>query len=69
MIGFVNNCVNTPARAAGHEGRRRLLDEALAGWSERDRTELARLNRRFSDSMLTLMESVGPGPDQVGPAP
>jgi len=51
-----------------NQGRRRLLDEALAGWSERDRTELARLTRRFSDSMLRLMESVDPAPGEAGPA-
>jgi DNA-binding MarR family transcriptional regulator len=48
---------------AGHDvveainrGRRRLLAEAFAGWDERDRAELARLTRRFSDSMFALVE-------------
>jgi len=51
-----------------NQGRRRLLDEALAGWSDRDRAELARLTRRFSDSMLTLIESLDPAPGEAGPA-
>lgn len=49
---------------AGHEvvaainrGRRRILDEAFAGWSERDRTELARLTRRFNDSIATMIDT------------
>jgi DNA-binding MarR family transcriptional regulator len=51
-----------------NQGRRRLLDEALAGWSGRDRAELARLTRRFSDSMLTLIESLDPASGEAGPA-
>ncbi len=50
-----------------NQGRRRLLDEALAGWSDRDRAELARLTRRFSDSMLTLMDEMAPTPDETNP--
>jgi DNA-binding MarR family transcriptional regulator len=43
-----------------NQGRRRLLEEAFAGWSERDQAELARLarlTRRFSDSMFALIEA------------
>jgi DNA-binding MarR family transcriptional regulator len=32
--------------------RRRLLSEALTGWSEADRTSLAVLNRRFADALI-----------------
>jgi DNA-binding MarR family transcriptional regulator len=39
------------------QGRRRLLEEAFAGWSERDQAELARLTRRFSDAMFALIEA------------
>ncbi|HEY1641977.1 MAG TPA: MarR family winged helix-turn-helix transcriptional regulator [Streptosporangiaceae bacterium] len=39
------------------QGRRRLLEEAFAGWSEQDRATLARLTRRFSDSMLALTDT------------
>ena len=42
--------------AAINRGRRRLLEEAFAGWSEHDRAQLARLTRRFSDSMFALVE-------------
>ncbi len=31
--------------------RRRLLSQALAGWSEADRAALARLVRRFADTL------------------
>jgi DNA-binding MarR family transcriptional regulator len=40
-----------------NEGRRRLLDDALEGWSEHDRATLARLTRRFSDRMAELVEA------------
>jgi hypothetical protein len=40
-----------------NEGRRRLLEEAFSGWSERDQAELARLTRRFSDAMFALVEA------------
>jgi DNA-binding MarR family transcriptional regulator len=43
-----------------NQGRRRLLEEALAGWSERDQAELARLTRRFSDAMFALVETFDP---------
>jgi DNA-binding MarR family transcriptional regulator len=42
-----------------NQGRRRLLEEAFAGWSERDRSALARLTRRFADSMFALIEATG----------
>jgi hypothetical protein len=49
-------------------GRRRLLGEALAGWSPQDRATLTRLTRRSSDRMLALMESVDlPGPQAGEP--
>lgn len=41
---------------AVNQGRRRLLDEALAGWSDADKAALARLTRRFSDAMTALVE-------------
>jgi hypothetical protein len=40
-----------------NEGRRRLLEEAFAGWSEQDRATLARLTRRFSDDVFALVEA------------
>ena len=40
-----------------NQGRRRLLEEAFAGWSERDQADLARLTRRFSDEMFALIEA------------
>ncbi|HEY7431354.1 MAG TPA: MarR family winged helix-turn-helix transcriptional regulator [Streptosporangiaceae bacterium] len=45
--------------AAINAGRRRILDEALAGWSEHDRAALARLTRRFSDAIFALVEALG----------
>jgi len=51
------------ATAEGHRvveavnaGRRRVLDEAFAGWSERDKADLARLTGRFADRIFTLVE-------------
>lgn len=41
-----------------NQGRRRLLDEAFAAWSARDRAEFARLSRRFADRMSTLVQSL-----------
>jgi DNA-binding MarR family transcriptional regulator len=38
-------------------GRRRLLEEAFVGWSERDQAQLAQLTRRFSDAMFALVEA------------
>lgn len=40
-----------------NQGRRRLLEEALAGWSESDRLTLARLTRRFSERVSELIEA------------
>lgn len=39
-----------------NEGRRRILREAFAGWSDQDRTELARLTGRFADAIQTLID-------------
>jgi DNA-binding MarR family transcriptional regulator len=39
-----------------NQGRRRLLEEAFAGWSEHDQAEFARLTRRLSDAMFALIE-------------
>ncbi|MFD0689477.1 MarR family winged helix-turn-helix transcriptional regulator [Actinomadura fibrosa] len=50
-----------------NQGRRRLLEEAFAGWSDHDRTELARLTRRFTDSMVALMERQQPTPPDTTP--
>jgi DNA-binding MarR family transcriptional regulator len=50
--------------AAISQGRRRLLEEAFAGWSEQDRVTLARLTQRFSDSMFALIDAM----DDAGPA-
>lgn len=46
-----------------NQGRRRLLEEAFAGWTERDRAELARLTRRLSDAMFGLIEQHDRGPN------
>jgi DNA-binding MarR family transcriptional regulator len=40
-----------------NQGRRRVLDEVFADWSERDRVELARLTGRFADAMFTLVDA------------
>jgi DNA-binding MarR family transcriptional regulator len=42
---------------AFNEGRRKLLADAFAGWSDHDRAELARLTRRLTDAMATLIEA------------
>jgi DNA-binding MarR family transcriptional regulator len=47
--------------AAINQGRRRLLEEAFAGWSEQDRIALARLTQRFSDSVFALIDGLGDG--------
>jgi DNA-binding MarR family transcriptional regulator len=41
-----------------NQGRRRILDEAFSDWSERDRAALARLTRRFADSIVTLIDAM-----------
>jgi DNA-binding MarR family transcriptional regulator len=43
---------------AVNAGRRRILDEVFAGWTEGDRSDLARLTGRFADGVLDLI-SVG----------
>jgi DNA-binding MarR family transcriptional regulator len=40
-----------------NRGRRRLLDDVFADWSERDQATFARLSRRFADGMFALVES------------
>ncbi|MFD1544905.1 MarR family winged helix-turn-helix transcriptional regulator [Nonomuraea guangzhouensis] len=45
-----------------NQGRRRILQEVFADWSEHDQTELARLTRRFSDAMATLVDAQDPAP-------
>ena len=53
-----------------NQGRRRLLEQAFAGWSDSDRATLARLTRRFSDRVFALTQALDPVPDQDGdPAP
>ena len=39
------------------QARRRLLSKALAQWSEKDRTALATLNRRFADALIELAKA------------
>lgn len=41
---------------AVNQGRRRLLDEVFADWSEADRAAYARLSRRFADGVSTLVD-------------
>jgi DNA-binding MarR family transcriptional regulator len=41
--------------AAINDGRRRLLHDAFAGWSDRDRAQFARLSRRFADAIFALI--------------
>jgi len=43
-----------------NQGRRRLLEEAFAGWSEPDRVALARLTQRFNDSVFALIDAMDP---------
>jgi DNA-binding MarR family transcriptional regulator len=43
--------------AAINEGRRTLLDEAFAGWSERDRAQFAQLSRRFGAAIRMLTDA------------
>jgi DNA-binding MarR family transcriptional regulator len=44
--------------AAINRGRRRVLEEAFADWSDRDRATLARLTRRFSDNVQALIDAL-----------
>lgn len=43
--------------AAINHGRRRVLDEAFAGWDDHDRAELARLTARFADAIFKLTQA------------
>ncbi len=43
-----------------NQGRRRILAEVFAGWSEHDQAELARLTLRFADGILALVDSLPP---------
>jgi len=45
--------------AAINDGRRRLLDDAFAGWSDRDRAQFARLSRRFAAAISALIGTEG----------
>jgi DNA-binding MarR family transcriptional regulator len=49
-----------------NQGRRRLLEQAFAGWSDSDRATLTRLTRRFSDRVFALTQALDPAPDQDG---
>lgn len=49
-----------------NQGRRGLLDETLAGWSEPDRAAFTRLTRRFADRMFDLMQARDLPPAQAG---
>jgi DNA-binding MarR family transcriptional regulator len=49
-----------------HLGRRRLLDEVFADWSEHDRAELARLARRFTDDVSRLVDAQLPNTGDDG---
>jgi DNA-binding MarR family transcriptional regulator len=39
-----------------NQGRRRILDEALDGWSEADRSTFARLTGRFADKIFAMAD-------------
>jgi hypothetical protein len=47
-----------------NQGRRRVLEEAFAGWSERDRADLARLTGRFADAISALIDAAATAPRQ-----
>jgi DNA-binding MarR family transcriptional regulator len=49
--------------ASINRGRRRLLEKAFAGWTDRDRADLARLTRRFSDGVQALIDARETTPD------
>jgi len=42
-----------------NDGRRKLLDDAFDGWSDRDRAQFARLSRRFAEAICTLAGPAG----------
>lgn len=48
-----------------NRGRRRLLDEAFTDWPEPDRVALARLTRRFADTIFTLIDAPDPQADDA----
>jgi DNA-binding MarR family transcriptional regulator len=50
--------------AAFNQARRRVLEEAFAGWSKQDRADLARLHGRFADAISALAEASETGPCQ-----
>jgi len=52
-----------------NEGRRRILAEVFAGWSERDQAELARLTLRFADGIFALVDSLPPSEAALPPRP
>ncbi|GAB3424165.1 MarR family winged helix-turn-helix transcriptional regulator [Flindersiella endophytica] len=43
--------------AAINRGRRRILDEAFAGWTEQDRKTLAELTGRFADRVQAMVDA------------
>jgi DNA-binding MarR family transcriptional regulator len=49
-----------------NQGRRRLLDEAFAGWNSDDRAALTRLTSRFADSIFALVEARDGAPHPGG---
>jgi DNA-binding MarR family transcriptional regulator len=54
---------------AVNQGRRRVLAEVFADWSERDRAELARLTLRFADGIFALVDSLPPSEAALPPGP
>lgn len=42
---------------AVNQGRRRILEEVFADWSDSDKAALAHLTRRFSDGMSALVDA------------
>ena len=51
--------------AAINDGRQQLLDEAFAGWSERDRAQFARLSGRFAAAIFALTTAEGGGDNRT----
>jgi hypothetical protein len=45
-----------------NHGRRRLLEEAFAGWSDHDRAALARLTRRLANGIFALIDALDASP-------
>ncbi|MFY9932268.1 MAG: MarR family winged helix-turn-helix transcriptional regulator [Streptosporangiaceae bacterium] len=52
---------------AVNQGRRRILAEVFAGWSEYDQAELARLTLRFAEGIFALVDSLPPA-DPIPPS-